>query len=145
MKVILLRDVAKLGRRHSIIEVPDGFALNKLIPQKMAAPATPENVKKVQARADHVEHAIVEKNDSFKNTLTALQGVVITVPVDANAQGHLFKAVKPADVVTALRAAGHVVELDMVKSQPIKEIGMHQIPLEHGSLKGEVTISIIQK
>ena len=47
MKVILLRDVAKIGKRYEIVEVPDGFALNKLIPKKDAEAATPVNVKRV--------------------------------------------------------------------------------------------------
>ena len=40
MKVILLRDVAKLGRRFAVVEVPDGFALNQLIPKGMAEAAS---------------------------------------------------------------------------------------------------------
>ncbi len=47
MKVILLRDVAKIGKRYEVANVPDGFALNKLIPQGDAQAATPDNVKRV--------------------------------------------------------------------------------------------------
>ena len=39
MKVILLQDVAKIGRRSEVVEVPDGYAQNKLIPKGMAQPA----------------------------------------------------------------------------------------------------------
>ena len=52
MKVILLRDVAKIGRRFEIVEVPDGYALNKLIPKKDAEAATPANVKRIQQNKD---------------------------------------------------------------------------------------------
>ena len=48
MKVILLKDVAKIGRRFEIKEVPDGYALNKLIPKNMAQFATPENIKRIE-------------------------------------------------------------------------------------------------
>jgi ribosomal protein L9 len=47
MKVILLRDVAKIGKRFAIVDVPDGYALNKLIPSKDAEPATTNNIKRI--------------------------------------------------------------------------------------------------
>ena len=47
MKVILLKDVAKIGRRHEVAEVPDGYALNMLIPKGLAKAGTPENIKKL--------------------------------------------------------------------------------------------------
>ena len=50
MKVILLQDVAKIGKRFETVDVPDGYALNMLIPKRMAEPATPENLKRVDAR-----------------------------------------------------------------------------------------------
>ena len=50
MKVILLRDVARLGRKGTVADVPTGYAMNQLIPSKSAAPATPENLKKADSR-----------------------------------------------------------------------------------------------
>ena len=55
MKVILLQDVAKIGRRFDIVEVPSGYGMNKLIPQGMAKPATPENVKAINAQSAKTE------------------------------------------------------------------------------------------
>ncbi len=51
MQVILLQDVAKIGRRFDVVNVADGYGLNKLIPQGMAKPATPENIKKIKAQS----------------------------------------------------------------------------------------------
>jgi peptidylprolyl isomerase len=50
MKVILLQDVAKIGKRFEVANVPDGYALNQLIPKRMAEPATPANMKKIERR-----------------------------------------------------------------------------------------------
>ncbi len=46
MRVILLRDIARLGRKGEIKDVPDGHAFNFLIPGKHAVPATAENTKR---------------------------------------------------------------------------------------------------
>ena len=46
MKVILLRDVAKIGKRFEVKEVPTGHALNFLIPKKLAEPATTEALRR---------------------------------------------------------------------------------------------------
>jgi large subunit ribosomal protein L9 len=145
MKVILLRDVAKLGRRNSVIEVPDGFALNKLIPQKMAVPATAENLKKVHARTDHVEHSVAEKTDKFKTMIKALEHQPVTLHADANAQDHLFKAVKAPEVVTALSAIGYTIDATMVEMEPIKSLGTHVVTLKSGAEKGNITLSINRK
>ena len=47
MKVILLQDVAKIGKRSDLVEVPDGYAMNQLIPKRMAETATAQNKKRI--------------------------------------------------------------------------------------------------
>ena len=86
MKVILLRDVAKLGKRFSITEVPDGFALNKLIPQGYAEAATAENLKRVNERSEKKESARSNELSDFKITLESLKDIKIKIAVEANAQ-----------------------------------------------------------
>lgn len=146
MKVILTRDVAKLGRRFSIAEVPDGYALNKLIPSGMALAATPENLKKVQARNEKKASDIITEVADFKNAITALKLASVVLTVDANAQDHLFKAVKAADIAIALASAGHAIPVDAIKlSEPIKALGEYQISVAMGDVKDEITITIKNK
>lgn len=146
MKVILLRDVAKLGRRFTVIEVPDGYALNKLIPQGMAETATPENLKKVAATADKRASNSVNLNDAFAAACAALKTQTITVAATANAQDHLFKAIKVSDIVAALVLAGvTVVTEEMITiTEPIKALGDYQVPIAHAGLSGVITLQIIR-
>ncbi len=131
MKVILLRDVAKIGKRYQVVEVPDGFALNKLIPKKDAEAATPANLKRVQ-------------NMSLKNTsdkasiLAALKKITVdlseellAVPMQANNQGHLFQSVHTDDVVAAAARRGVAIPKTYISfAQPIKSTGEHQVLLK---------------
>ena len=146
MKVILTRDVAKLGRRFSIAEVPDGYALNKLIPSGMALAATPENVKKVQARTDKQAETKITEVADFKTAVEALKASPVVLKVDANAQDHLFKSVKANDIAIALASHGHAIPVDAIKlAEPIKALGEYQIPVALGGASDSITISIQSK
>jgi large subunit ribosomal protein L9 len=146
MKVILTRDVAKLGRRFSIAEVPDGYALNKLIPSGIALAATPENLKKVQARNEKQTATKITEVADFKTAITVLKESPIVLKVDANAQEHLFKSVKASDIAVALASAGHAIPVDAIKlAEPIKALGQYQVPVALGDVRDEITVSIENK
>ncbi len=143
MKVILLRDVARLGKRYSIIEVPDGFALNKLIPQGMAQPATPENVKRVQARAKEVALHSERDASNLKAIADGLRQNPLTIQMEANAQDHLFKTIRSSDIAIALKARNITLEEShIVTPTPIKSLGTHEIQIVGGGVKEVVTITI---
>lgn len=60
MKVIFLQDVKGRGKRFEVREVPDGYALNLLLPKKLALPHTPQNlalIKQMQAHTEAKRHA----------------------------------------------------------------------------------------
>jgi large subunit ribosomal protein L9 len=131
MKVILLRDVAKIGRRHEIIEVADGMALNKLIPRGEAAQATPENVKRV---LNLRQKGVANKADllsSLKAIADAFIAEPLLVPMQANEQGHLFKGVHADDVLAAARTRGVTIAKEyLVVENHLKSLGTHQVALK---------------
>ena len=89
MKVILLRDVAKIGKRYEVVNVPDGFAQNKLIPKGDAQAATPDNLKRVlNMRAKGASDKAAELS-SIKAMVDSLAEAPLEVPMQANEQGHL--------------------------------------------------------
>ncbi len=146
MKVILMRDVAKLGKRYSIAEVPDGYALNKLIPSGMVLAATPENLKKVQARNEKQSSDKITEEADFKNAVAALKENPVTLTVDANAQDHLFKSVKAQDIAILLAQSGHAIPVAAIKlEEPIKALGDYQIPVALGGVTDSITITISKK
>lgn len=144
MKVILLRDVARIGRRYEIKEVPDGFALNKLIPQRDAIPATPANVKRVESQRQGAAHAKAAEGALIAAAVKACQNEVLRLQMEANAQGHLFQSVHAADVASALARRGHHISVDHIKlSAPIKSLGRHVVTLIGGGEIGEVAIEVM--
>lgn len=146
MKIILLQDVAKIGKRSQIVEVPDGYALNQLIPKKMAEPATAANLKRVEKLQTDLAKAESADKDRYDAIASKLHGVTIAVPADVNEQGHLFKAVSPQDVVEAAKTQGHEIDEGLVSIQkPIKEAGAHIIQLIRGTDSTDVTIEVVKK
>ena len=146
MKVILLRDVAKIGRRYEIVEVPDGFALNKLIPGKDAEPATAANVKKIDERNKNTkqiqagEAVVIEELEK----VTAVEPLAVLM--DANEQGHLFKSVHNLDIISAGVGRGLLIPENFLKpKEAIKTLGIHQVPLAAGTKKAHLTINVVAK
>ncbi len=146
MKVILLKDVAKIGRRHQIVEVPDGFALNKLIPRKEAEPATAANVKRIEERNKSIQAVSSGEAAHITKLEAETKDNPLEVPMEANEQGHLFQSVHYADLKAALSLRGlSVSENHVVLKTPIKSVGEHQIMLEAGGVTRQLYVSVTPK
>lgn len=146
MKVILLRDVAKIGRRNDIIELPDGYALNQLIPKKWAEAATPVNIKKIQAqKTAHASHDEAELQQ-FQTVVAQLKNEPLLVEAGPDDNGHLFKAVSVDDIVDGAVAKGIKLEKSWILiTKPIKALGVQEITLKRGDKSVTCSIEIIKK
>ncbi|MEM9336790.1 MAG: 50S ribosomal protein L9 [Patescibacteria group bacterium] len=143
MKVILLQDVAKVGRRFDVATVPDGHALNKLIPQGIAKPATPENLKQVEARKEKMSSEAAEQDALFAAALEAVDGKEVSLALEANENGHLYEAVKEEAIMAALKEQGATVTAAQIHiKSPIKEVGTHEIELHSGESRGSVSLVV---
>lgn len=137
MQVILLKDVPKIGRAHEVKNVNDGYAMNFLIPQKLAEISTPEKIKKLEERKKAV---IIEKNiqeELLSKNLADLSGKEITITSRSNEKGHLFSAIHNDEIVAELLKE-HRIQLDgnMIETEkPIKETGEHEITVSIGGKK----------
>jgi large subunit ribosomal protein L9 len=145
MKVILIKDVARLGRKSEIREVPNGHALNFLIPQKLAIPATPENMKRVNEGTKKLQEQKSHADQLFADALTALSPKTLAFTVDANEKGSLYKGIGVEDLVHFFEQQGYGIRKhDIILAHPIKETGMHEIALVRGSLSGVCHLEVIK-
>lgn len=147
MKVILLKDVAKIGRKFDTVNVPDGFALNKLIPKNMAQQATPENLKRLQNLSAKLSEEKEREAESFKAVVDALKDIEVTIEVEANNEGRMFQALKPEAISEAIRGAtGHAVGVEhIVMKVPIKTVGEHLIDITSGEAHGGCRLHVTAK
>ena len=85
MKIILLKDVPKVGRRYDIKDVAEGYALNLLIPRGLAQIASAQAIKKVEdVKGCHVLFVGQNKSEAIRRTLDRLKGQAILTVSDAD-------------------------------------------------------------
>jgi large subunit ribosomal protein L9 len=145
MKVILTRDVKGVGRAHDSVTTADGYALNFLIPKKLAVPATPTSLQEAELRrkqtADRslIDVALVAQN------LATLAETHIVIKMKANDKGHLYDAVGELDILKAAKEQAHVeIPIDAIKiDKPFKELGTFDVPVSAaGAFEISITIEL---
>lgn len=143
MKVILLKDIPKVGHKYDIKDVAPGFASNSLIPQKLAeivTPATLARVEKQKAEADMLHAKQIEALISHKQTLLKEP---IVIAAKANNKGHLFAGIDASllaeklSLITGMDISPRIVEL----AHPLKEVGEHTVHVVLGEER--VLISVV--
>ena len=144
MKVIFLKNVAKVGKINEIKDMPDGYVRNFLLPQKYAMIATPEAVAKLQQGKIDKDAEKQIQSDLFRKNLRAVQGVGVTISAVANTEGGLFKSVGPKDISLALKKDHHIIiEESIIHCDPIKHVGEYTATVEALGIKEPISVTVI--
>jgi len=131
MKVIFLQDVSRVGKKYDTKEVNDGYAMNFLLPRKLAVTATPKAVAELEIRKKEIVlKREVQENLLLKN-LEAIKGKVVTIKGKANDKGHLFSAIHKKEIIEEMKKQlnAEISEEFIILEKPIKEIGECEIPI----------------
>src|SRR3989338_7023863 len=103
MKVVLLKDVQGVGRKNEIKNVSDGYALNMLIPRKLAVMGTPAAIAHAErVKSEQDTERKIQEDLLFKN-LSSMQGLNVEISGKANEQGHLFASIHADQIVAAVK------------------------------------------
>ena len=145
MKIILLKDVAKVGQHGSVKEVADGYALNFLIARGLAIQATPEKIATHEAAQKREEEARERAHAALVAAVQSLEGARIEIIVRATEKGGLFKSITAADIARAIQdQKGITLSEDIIDlSKPIKEIGENKITLALPDAKANLTFAVV--
>jgi len=144
MKVILQKDVAKLGRKYEIKEVSSGHALNLLIPQGLAIPATKEAIKRTEIeRSKHEAEKKVHEDLLVKN-IKDLEDVTLNIVGKANDKGHLFAGLHKEAIVAELQKQTQLqIDPSFIQLEhPIKEVGEHTIEVKGGGKSAKFKVIV---
>src|SRR3989344_1807070 len=101
MKVILTKDVKGVGRAHAEVAAADGYALNYLIPKKLAVAATPAAKQEAEMRRKQVGDRAALDTALLAQNIASLVEARIVIKVKANEKGHLYDAVGESDIRNA--------------------------------------------
>ena len=144
MKIILLKDVKKIGKKYEIKEVADGYALNSLIPNNIAVPATTSYIKMVDAKKKQSALMKEDFKKAFEYGLTKLQQGKLHLSGKVNEKGHLFAGIHADQIIEEFKKETGVIlcaehfELE----KPIKEVGEHTLDLKIEGKKYKLNIIV---
>lgn len=130
MKVILLKDIPRIGKKGEVKNVADGFAQNSLLPKKLATIATPQAIEALTTQKEHQQKIEDEKIQKRIKMIEVLQNSNLKVECAANDQGHLFSKFKIEQLKKILKEKN--IDFDTAHIVPFefKEIGVHLIKIK---------------
>jgi len=124
MKVLLTKDVYKLGRAGDIKKVADGYGRNFLLPQKFAVLATAGALKQTDKIRSQAEVRRTEQNSELKDLAALINGVTLVFSAKAGETGKLYGSITTQDVATAIQEKVRFeVKKQQVDMQPIRTLG----------------------
>jgi len=146
MDIILLQKVANLGNIGDRVKVKSGFGRNYLLPAGKATLATPDNIKRFEARRAELEKAAHEHMSSAEQRAEALKEFKLVIPSKAGTEGKLFGSIGTADIAEAATKAGIKIERSEVRlpNGALRTVGDHSIVLHlHADIDVPLAVTIV--
>ena len=147
MRIILLQNVEKLGKKYDIKEVADGYARNFLIPKGLVKPATKENLKWLETQKEIEVKKAEEELKKVEAVATNIDGQEIIIPVKIGEEGQLFESITSQKIYEKLKELGFEIKKSQIDlTEPIKELGEYpvKIKFEH-NLEAEIKIIVVEE
>ena len=144
MRVILLKDVDKVGKKFEVKEVKNGFARNLLIPKGLAKLATKEALKWLETQKEIENKKAETELKGAQDVASSIDGQEVVVQVKVGEEGQLFESITNQKISEKLKEAGFEVKKSQIElAEPIKELGEYpvKIKFEH-NLESEIRVII---
>lgn len=137
MKVVLLADIPGVGRKGEAKEVSDGYYRNFLVPKRLAAPPTDLAATRLSAELGAKKAQQLAELEQLRQTAAKFNGRTVTVAAKAHGD-KLFGAVHEVDIAKELG-----VDKKLIKMSPIRQLGLHQVPLDFGhGIKATIAVEV---
>jgi large subunit ribosomal protein L9 len=128
MKVLLIKDVYKLGRAGDVKKVADGYGRNFLLPQNMAVLATAGALKQAERIRQKAAETRAVLNEEMGTVSEQLAKVQLSFGARAGETGKLYGSITSQDVVEAIQAkTGYALKRQQLDMQPLRTLGEHTI------------------
>jgi len=147
MKIILCEDIEKLGQAGDVVEVKDGYARNFLIPRKLALPATPGNLRRLEGERKRREFVASREKRMAQKLAEELEKVSCTISVTVGEEDRVFGAVTSQDIADALKEKGFDIDKRKIMlEEPIRALGIYTVPVKvFPEVEAKIKIWVIRK
>ncbi len=147
MRVILLQDIKKIGKKYDVKEVADGYARNFLFPQGLAKEVTEQTLKWLEMQKEIMEKIAEENLKQTQETASKIDGLEVIIPVKVGEEGQLFESINRQKIAEKLKEGGfEIKKSQIILEDYIKELGEFplKIKFEH-NLESEIKIIVIEE
>jgi len=146
MKVILLKDIPKIGKKYDIKEINDGHVNNFLMPRKLVELATPKKIKEITEQKKVIQIEKQVQDELLLRNLAQINGLDLIIKEKTSAAGHLFSAIHKKEIVEKMKKDYHIdiSEDCIVLDKPIKTNGEFTILVQVKSHKASFKL-IVEK
>lgn len=148
MKIIILEDIKKLGKRFEVKEVSDGYARNFLFPNKLAELATPAALAKIEAMKAEHDKEDGEAKKRLKEIAADMEAAKLVFPLKTDAAGSAFGSINKETILKALRDRRIITKerIDIDLDRPIKEFGEYKIAIDlKKGVAAELKIKVVKE
>ena len=144
MKVILLERVKKVGEKLDVKNVSDGYAMNFLLPKKLAVEASEANLKRFLKQKEKVTEDKQKELEIQKQAIKKINNQEIHLKVKVGDKDQLFESINDKKISEKLKELGFDVNKEDIKLEhPIKDLGIHEVEIDFGNnLKAIIKIKI---
>lgn len=147
MKIILLQDEKKLGKKGEIIEASEGYARNYIIPKKIGVEATPKNMNDLKLQKANEAKLAQEQLEAAQELAKVLETKQVVVKMKAGEGGRAFGSVSSKEIVAEFKAQ-HGIELDkkkIVLADSLKNFGNYEVAVKlHPQVTGKFTVKVTE-
>jgi large subunit ribosomal protein L9 len=148
VKIILLQDEKKLGKKGDIIEASEGYARNYILPKKIGVEATPKNLNELKLHKANEEKKAKELLEQAQALSKDLEQKQVIVKIKAGEGGKTFGSVSTKEIGVALKEQ-HGIEVDKKKIQlaeSLKNFGTYEVVIKlHPQVAAKLSVKVVEE
>ena len=148
MKIILLQDEKKLGKKGDIIEASEGYARNYILPKKIGVEATPKNLNELKLHKANEEKKAKELLEQAQALSKDLEQKQVIVKIKAGEGGKTFGSVSTKEIAAGLKEQ-HGIEVDKKKIQlaeNLKNFGTYEVVIKlHPQVAAKLSVKVVEE
>lgn len=147
MKVILLEDVKKLGKKGDVVEVSDGYARNFVLPKKLGVEATGKNMNDLKLQNANKEKVAKENLDAAKILAEQMEKDQVVVSIKGGEGGRTFGSVSSKEIAQAYKeqCGREIDKKKIILPEPIKSFGVFEVGVKlHPNVTGKLRVKVTE-